>query len=57
MLLTLAMVMGMVVAPAAALDVVTEAPEVCPHCNIPYEKCNWQALIVEEPDVTIPSGH
>lgn len=57
MLLTLAMVMGMVVAPAAALDVVTEAPEVCPHCEIPYDECNWQALIVEEPDVTIPSGH
>jgi len=59
LLLTVAMVMGMLVMPVAAESTVAAPtePTTCPHCGVAWDKCNWQVLIIEEPDKTIPDGH
>lgn len=59
-LLTAALVMGMAVMPAFAAEEPALEPmaqDVCPHCGVEWDKCNWMVLIIEEPDQTIPSGH
>ena len=62
LLLTAAMILGMIVLPAAAQSAAQTGLEptaqvTCPHCGIAWNDCNWQVLIIEEPDKTIPSGH
>ncbi len=59
LLLTVTMVMGMFVMPVAAESTGMEPtePKTCPHCGVAWDKCNWQVLIIEEPDKTIPDGH
>ena len=60
LLLTLALVMGMAIMPVTAAEEPEFAPtaqETCPHCGVAWDACNWQALLIEEYDVTIPSGH
>ena len=59
LLLTVAMVMGMLMMPVAAESTGMEPtePKTCPHCGVAWDKCNWQVLIIEEPDKTIPDGH
>ena len=57
LLLTAAMVVGMVVLPTAAQTEKKEIPETCPHCGTPWDACNWSAWVVEEPDQPVPSGH
>ena len=51
-----AMVMGMIVLPASAEEM-TESPKVCPHCNTPWDACNWTPWVAEDTENTIPSGH
>ena len=59
--MTTAILLGMLVMPAAAQETVTglepAKTDTCPHCGVAWDKCNWQALLIEEYDVTIPSGH
>ena len=57
LLLTAAMIMGMIVLPAAAVTVVTEDTQKCPHCGTAWNDCNWSAWVVEDPTVTVPGGH
>lgn len=55
LLLTVAMVMGMIVLPVSGISPVTGNMAVCPHCNTPWEACNWTPWVSEEEH--IPSGH
>ena len=57
MLLTAAIIMGMLAAPASALTTVTEVAAVCPHCNTPWDDCNWTPWVTEDTKNTVPSGH
>ena len=56
LLLAVSLVLGMIVMPAGAA-VAGQTYETCPHCGLAWDQVNWQALLVEEPDKTIPSGH
>ena len=51
--LTLVMIMGMIVLPTSA---VTEDIRVCPHCNTPWEDCNWTPWVAEDSETSVPSG-
>ena len=57
--LAVAMVLGMLVIPTSATQAGLEPTpqDTCPHCGVAWDACNWQVLIIEEPDKTIPSGH
>ena len=55
--LTVAMILTMIVLPVTAQTEKAETPKTCPHCNTPWNACNWSAWVVEEPDSPVPSGH
>ncbi|MBR4864513.1 MAG: DUF4886 domain-containing protein [Oscillospiraceae bacterium] len=55
-LLVVAMVMGMIVLPASAEEVV-ETPKVCPHCNTAWDACNWTPWVAEDTENSVLSGH
>lgn len=57
LLLSVAMLTGMLVMPASALTAVTEDTTVCPHCNTPWDDCGWTPWVTEDTVNTVPSGH
>lgn len=62
MLLMLTMILGMTVMPTFAAETesemqTAETPRVCPHCNTPWEACNWTPWVAEDTETAVPSGH